>query len=183
MGETFAELSSIVEKIVNVPNDLRQRFQYRLEQNIYHITEWKKHLLRTIHQDYARKNIFDQLDGTNVFILIDWAMKWIPTRYREAQRDFFAKKGISWHLTYAIRVKPNPIVDSSSSTSLKSLSDNERHFEHRTFCHVFDFAKQDGQTVVSILCNVISYLLFFMRYLYFHCFCRVVFDDNRFSKI
>jgi hypothetical protein len=123
---------------------MRHRLRYRLEQNVQLINDWKKHFLRTVHQDVARKHILDQIDETSVFLIADWAMKWLPTRYREAQRDFFGKRGLPWHITYAIRVKPG-----------SSRSGNNRSFEHRTFCHVFDNAKQDGRTVASILCSVI----------------------------
>ena len=33
---------------------------------------------------------------------MDGAMKFIPTSFRETQRDWFGKKGKSWHLSVAI---------------------------------------------------------------------------------
>ncbi|KAK6175727.1 hypothetical protein SNE40_014120 [Patella caerulea] len=33
---------------------------------------------------------------------MDWAMKFLPTRFREAQQDWFGKKGISWHVSAAV---------------------------------------------------------------------------------
>jgi hypothetical protein len=140
---------------MNIVDDIRQRLRYRLEQNIQLIIEWKKHLLRTVHQDAARKYVLDQLDETSVFLVADWAMKWLPTRYREPMREFFGKRGLPWHITYAIRLRPGSSSSSSSSFSASPSSGNNRFFEHRTFCHVFDNAKQDGRTVTSILCSVI----------------------------
>jgi hypothetical protein len=67
---------------------MRHRLRYRLEQNVQLINDWKKHFLRTVHQDVARKHILDQIDETSVFLIADWAMKWLPTRYREAQERF-----------------------------------------------------------------------------------------------
>jgi len=151
----FDHLSSMIEENLNITDEMRARLRYRLGQNVQLIIDWKKHLLRTVHQDGARKHVLDELDETSVFLVADWAMKWLPTRYREAQRDFFGKRGLPWHITYAIRLKPG---SSSSCTSLSSAScssSNNRSFEHRTFCHVFDNAKQDGRTVISILSNVI----------------------------
>jgi len=139
---------------MNIAKDIRHRLRYRLEQNIQLIVEWKRHLLRTVHQDVARKHILDQLDEKSVFIVADWAMKWLPTRYREAQRDFFGKRGLPWHITYAIRLKPGSSSSTSLPLSVSSSSGRNRVFEHRTFCHVFDNAKQDGSTVASILCDV-----------------------------
>jgi len=149
LRETFSHLSSIIEENMNIAKNMRDRFRYRLEQNIQLVTEWKKHLLRTVHQDIARKHILDQLDEKSVFLVADWAMKWLPTKYREAQRDFFGKRGLPWHITYAIRLKPP-----SSSSGCNKV------FEHRTFCHVFDNTKQDGSAVSSILCDVNCSLCF-----------------------
>lgn len=107
----------------------------------------EKHLLGTVYQACARKKVLEMLDHNSVFLIADWAMKWLPTIYRESQRDFLGKCGLPWHVTYAIRVsRKSPSNSSSSSNQL---------FEHRTFCHVFDDAKQDGHTVVSILSDVI----------------------------
>ena len=42
----------------------------------------------------------------DIYILIaDWAMKWLRMKYRESQRYFFGKRGLPWHITYAIRAK------------------------------------------------------------------------------
>lgn len=157
LREAFSHLRSIIEQNKNIADDMRQRLLYRFEHNTQLIADWKKHLLRTVHQDAARKHTLDVLDETSVFIIADWAMKWLPTRYREAQRDFFGKRGLPWHVTYAIRVKPvssSVCSMSSSSSSTSSSVTDDTSFEHRTFCHVFDNAKQDGRTVTSILSSV-----------------------------
>lgn len=133
---------------------MRIRLQYRLKLNVQLITDWKKHLLRTVHQDLGRKNVLDELNETSVFLVADWAMKWLPTRYREAQRDFFGKRGLPWHLKYAIRLKTGSSSSCTSKSSTSNSTNNNRSFEHRTFCHVFDNPKQDGRTVISILSKV-----------------------------
>lgn len=148
LRETLMCIRSLIEKNVNIAADIRQRLLYRLDHGTHSINDWKKHLLRTVHQDVARKHVLDMLDHDSVFLVADWAMKWLPTKYRESQRDFFGKRGLSWHITYAIRLRSQSSSGSSSST-------NNRLFEHRTFCHVFDNTKQDGLTVTSILSSVI----------------------------
>ncbi len=154
LRETFACLRFLVEMNTNITDDIRHRVLYRLNHNVQLISDWKKHLLRTVHQEAARKHILDILDDSSIFIVADWAMKWLPTWYRESQREFFGKRGLPWHITYAIRAKS----PSSSSSSIDT-----RTFEHRTFCHVFDNVKQDGRTVVSILSNVSFKLFGFVR--------------------
>jgi len=67
------------------------------------IVSWKAHLLRSVNQEEARLDIVNTLDNTSVLLVQDWAMKFLPRKFRESQTDWFAKRGISWHLTVAIR--------------------------------------------------------------------------------
>lgn len=46
------------------------------------ITEWKKHILRTVNQDEARKIIIEGLKNDEAFLERDWAMKFLPLQYR-----------------------------------------------------------------------------------------------------
>jgi hypothetical protein len=164
LREACARLRSIIEVNTNITDDIRHRLIYRLGHNVELISDWKKHLLRTVHQDAARKHILDILDDSSIFIVADWAMKWLPTWYRESQREFFGKRGLPWHITYAIRAKPSSSFSSSSSSASSSSSSTDiRTFEHRTFCHVFDNVKQDGRTVVSVLSDVSIKLFGFVR--------------------
>ena len=39
---------------------------------------------------------------SSVFLIMDWAMKFLPISYRETQCDWFGKKGKPWHITFAI---------------------------------------------------------------------------------
>ena len=147
LRESLLCLRSLVEEDTNITEDIRQRLIYRLNHHSELVDDWKKHLLRTVHQDCARTKVLEMLDHKSVFLIADWAMKWLPTKYRESQRDFFGKRGLPWHTTYAIRV--------SRKSPSNYLSSSNQLFEHRTFCHVFDNAKQDGHTVASILSDVI----------------------------
>ena len=78
LRKTFARLRHILEQNTNITRDIRDRLIYRLEHNIQLIIEWKKHLLRTVHQDNARKNVLDMLDESSIYLVADWAMKWLP---------------------------------------------------------------------------------------------------------
>ena len=66
------------------------------------LDEWKAHILRAAHQDNAKRDIIDPLKQDQVFLIMDWAMKFLPTSFRETQRDWFGKKGKSWHVTVAV---------------------------------------------------------------------------------
>ena len=80
LRETLMCIRSLIEKNANIATDMRQRLLYRLNHGIQSINDWKKHLLRTLHQDAARKHVLDMLDRESVFLVADWAMKWLPTK-------------------------------------------------------------------------------------------------------
>ena len=67
------------------------------------IKAWKAHQLRSINQDRARLEVLASLDSTGVLIVQDFAMKFMPVQYREAQSDFFGKRGLSWHVSVCHR--------------------------------------------------------------------------------
>ena len=67
------------------------------------ISEWKAHQLRSVHQDVSRLDVPQSLNSSCVLIVQDFAMKFPPSRYREAQSDFFGKRGISWHISVCQR--------------------------------------------------------------------------------
>lgn len=92
---------------------------YDAEKAKERIMEWKSHIVRTINQEKSKVNVLDNLDKQQALIIMDWAMKWLPKKYREAQTDWFGKKGLSWHVSACItRAKSKEtefeVIDSSS---------------------------------------------------------------------
>ena len=67
------------------------------------ILSWKAHQLCSVHQTEAKHSVLESLDHQSVLLVQDWAMKYMPRKYREAQSDWFAKRGLPWHITVAIR--------------------------------------------------------------------------------
>ncbi|CAH3141347.1 unnamed protein product [Pocillopora meandrina] len=106
---------------------------YKSKQNI---NAWKSHFLRSGNQDECRLDILKKLDETSVLIVLDWAMKYLPRKFRESQTDWFAKRGIPWHIAVALR------RGADSQT------------EMMTFVHIFDSCNQDSRTVLAILNDV-----------------------------
>ncbi len=128
----FKEVTCFVEE--------REEIEYIMEQSVKNIENWKAHLLRSINQDLAKHDILDDIDDQSVLLVSDWVMKYIPRKYRESQRDWFGKRGISWHITVAI----------------KKSSDNE--IQMLTFVHIFEKCNQDGPAVVAIFDDVLQQL-------------------------
>lgn len=55
--------------------------------------------MRSKNQERAQRTITQCLDDGEAFIVGDWAMKFLLRKYREGQRDWFAKRDISWHIS------------------------------------------------------------------------------------
>ena len=108
-----------------------------LKQSSKDILSWKAHILRSIHQDMAKEDILDKLDESTALIVMDWAMKYLPTRYREKQSQWFGKRGLSWHVSSVI---------SKEASKLRTQS----------FVHLFNNCNQDWFSVTSILEHLIN---------------------------
>ena len=76
-----------------------------------------------------------------MFLVQDWAMKYMPRKFREPQSDWFAKGGLPWHITVAIR-----------------KSEESEHFESQTFVHVFQNCSQDSAAVLSLMQDCLASL-------------------------
>ena len=103
------------------------------------ILAWKAHILRSINQDAARVDVLESLDESSVLIVQDWAMKYLPRKYRESQTDWFGKRGIPWHISVAFR---------KVSDRLQML----------TFAHIFQTCSQDSCAVLAVMANVLKQL-------------------------
>ena len=98
------------------------------------IGSWKAHMLRTINQEQAKEEMLDALNDESVLVIMDWAMKYLPQRYREQMSDFYGKRGKSWHVSCVV-------CKSSENAS----------YNVETVVHVFDSCTQDWFSVASIV--------------------------------
>ena len=80
----------------------------------------------------------DGLNNNSVFILCDWAMKFLQVKYREKQTDWFGKRGLNWHISSCIFKR-----------------DSEK-FDIISYAHLFDSCTRDWYSVVSILENLLN---------------------------
>ena len=144
------ELTTVLQKIEeaiskmpahSVSEDTTQELLFVFDQAKNNILAWKAHLLRSVNQDEARLDVLDALDESSVLLVQDWAMKFLPRKYRESQSDWFGKRGLSWHITVATR-RQSP----------------DQGFEMMTFAHVFKSCSQDSLTVQAIMSDVLGKL-------------------------
>ena len=57
------------------------------------ILNMRRHQVRTVQKTIEQTNIVEFLADDEVFIVLDFAMKWQPQEGRERQSDFFGKRG------------------------------------------------------------------------------------------
>ena len=135
-------LSSVVREIeeglenAECSDNEKEELKFIISQAKQSIEAFKAHLLRSTNQDECRLDILNELSVSSILLVLDWAMKFLPRKFRESQSDWFGKRGIPWHISVAIR-------------------SNKGEMEMMTFVHVFDSATtQDSSTVLAILDDV-----------------------------
>ena len=131
------EIQSALENIDDGVEKDEMKFQ--VEQSVQKISVWRAHILRSSNQDQARLDVLGSLNPTSALLVLDWAMKFLPKKYRESQSDWFWKRGISWHITVVIRRK---------DSTMQLLS----------FVHVFKKCSQVSDTVLAIIDDVFQQL-------------------------
>ncbi|CAC5360406.1 unnamed protein product [Mytilus coruscus] len=103
-SELLASLNSLIANSdLKEKEDCRDDYQYKLSQAHTNIFSWKTHILRTCYQERAKTEIMNTMGQNDILIVLDWAMKFLPQRYREDQSNWFAKRGLSWHTGVAFR--------------------------------------------------------------------------------
>ena len=93
--------------------------------------------MRAHNQEQSKQKILLSLQRDEVFIISDWAMKFLQIKFREKQSEWFAKRGISWHICSVVARKGEKLEVSS-------------------YAYLFNSCSQDWFTVLSILENLMS---------------------------
>ena len=70
---------------------------YDFERSKNSIFLWKSHALRSVNQKSAKQEALQ-----SVLVVNDWAMKFFQMKYEEKQSEWFAKRGLSWHISSVI---------------------------------------------------------------------------------
>ena len=110
---------------------------FQVDKSLLDIKDLQKHILRSKNQERARPSIVDDMVCGDVLITCDWAMKFLPRKFREGQMDWYAKRGINWHV----------------SVSLIKTMDT---FQTTTHIHLFTGqTPQDSAFTVAVLCDVV----------------------------
>lgn len=109
----------------DISHDVKTAFNF--------IRAWKSHILRSVNQDRARQDVLNKITDTEVFVTQDFAMKFIPRKFKETQKEWFAKRGISWHISYCV-------------------TKNGDEFNVAVYSHLFNHSiSQNSTTVASVM--------------------------------
>ena len=138
LTKTIDDITAAIEALA--ADELKEELRFVMGKAKQDIVSWKAHLLRSVNQEEARLDIVNALDDSFVLLVQDWAMKFLPRKFRESQTDWFAKRGISWHLTVSIR------------------RGNDHKLQMMTFVNVFRSCSQDSCTVLSVMSDVVRQL-------------------------
>lgn len=126
-----------VNKVAYASNEDRDETIFLLNSSIQAIKSWKQHLLRAARQDQARLDILDSLDDKSILLVNDWAMKFLPEKYRESQSNWFGKRGLSWHISVVYRRVAGVL-------------------QWQGFIHIIQSCTQDSYAVVPIVQHVLK---------------------------
>lgn len=140
-----SELDKVLSDIMSMINSpkltLTDEQQSQVKFDVTHAVEaignWKAHMLRTVNQEQAKEETLGALNDQSVLVIMDWAMKYLPQRYREQMSDFYGKRGKSWHVACVV------------------FKSGENEFSVETIVHIFDSCIQDWFSVASIVEHVL----------------------------
>lgn len=124
------EIKSQID-VNDIDDEQKSRLKFDFKQCETALYAWKAHLLRTVVQEEAKQDALSKLDHETCLIIADWAMKFLPLKYRENMSQFFGKRGRSWHVS-AVVTKQN------------------ENYEVECFVHIFNSCTQNNYAVASI---------------------------------
>uniref|UniRef100_A0AC34GUE5 C2H2-type domain-containing protein n=1 Tax=Panagrolaimus sp. ES5 TaxID=591445 RepID=A0AC34GUE5_9BILA len=112
MKKIHEMINELLEAEEKTKGDHEKLKEINEEMEIYEndIFEWKKHVMRSAYSEKCRLKIIDELEEGQALVTCDYSQKWIPRKYRETQKEYFAKKGLSWHITHILAKKDGQLV-------------------------------------------------------------------------
>ena len=85
MSKVLDEFEQIIIDASYPTEEIRTDYLHDFQNCRDKIWQWKQHILRTVNQGYAKEDILKNLKEDEVFIVMDWAMKFMPWIDREKQ--------------------------------------------------------------------------------------------------
>jgi len=102
LKKVIVKTESLISCSQNLDNEEKDVLLYEVEKCEGQILAWQSHLIRSVQQNQAKRFIVEHLDNETGYIIFDYAMKFLPMKYREKQSEWYGKTGISWHVCVLI---------------------------------------------------------------------------------
>lgn len=143
-----------IQELVKQKDDGNEKDEltYDVTVGVSQIFNWMRHIIRAVKQNQAKLSAMDQLDDVTALWLCDWAQKILPVKFREGQRDYFGKKGMSLSVDVLLK-KCVTSGEVQKSVYLTSIYRCDQDTED-TLCvgdHVLQQIKKDHPKVTHIL--------------------------------
>ena len=135
----LADIGEAAQHVKFHNEDQRDEILFLYEAAMRSIQAWKAHQLRSVQQDKSRLDVLELLNNDTILIVNDWAMKFLPQLFRESQQDWFAKRGISWHIAVVFRRLNGEL-------------------QRQAFVHIVQSCSQDSTAVVLMIQHVLKTL-------------------------
>ena len=100
LNEVLADIEIVCSKFVS--EEVREDRMCMFQQAKDDVMAWKARQLRSVNQDQAKFDVVDILDHDSALLVMDWAMKYLPCKFRESQCDWFAKCGTPWQINVVL---------------------------------------------------------------------------------
>ena len=90
------------------------------------------------------------LDNSSGLLIMDWAMKYLPRYFLEAQTDWFGKRGFSWHVSVLYTRHHDELMGESFVHFFQSWAQDAASFVRIPFHIHKEKSKRDNLKYVSL---------------------------------
>ncbi|GBM65883.1 hypothetical protein AVEN_49928-1 [Araneus ventricosus] len=145
--DIFELLHFIKQKVLRIENeDFQIELLYDLQCIHNSLLNWMKHTIRDVQQTNAKIFAVSKLTSKTALWIKDWAQKIIPIKFRESQREYFGKKGMSLHIDVLL-FKSDDTLQKQVHFTILERSDQGLEHTLSVLEHVAKQVKTDFPTI------------------------------------
>lgn len=145
---TLAEIDYYISNITN--SEDRQEFSYDFHNATESIIELHRHIIRGVCQDNEKKEIINNLSENSTFTIFDWGQKIIPQCYRESQKQYFGKKGLSILVgSFVVRNNQTSTTTKLTNTTTTTTTSSDSNYITSTYIVALTVANQTDLDTLS----------------------------------
>ena len=114
---------SAVEKLLK-PNTTQRgkEMLYETKEAEFLIRKWMGHTLSNSQQSLAKPELVPAMSEDTCYVVSDYAMKWMPQKKKEHSKDWYGKKGLSWHVSCIFHKQDGELVKTTFVTPVDTTA-------------------------------------------------------------